>query len=59
MIVPIRTVFGTMAVLVGSIVAVAELRHFTGIFIGTWYIFASIFADFFCQRWMINGLELV
>ena len=34
-IVPIRTVFGTMAVLVGSVMAVVELRNFNGVLIGT------------------------
>ena len=33
--VPIRTVFGTRAVLVGSVMAVVELRNFTGVVIGT------------------------
>ena len=46
-IVPIRTVLGTMAVLVGSVVALAVVRNFAGVVIGTWYIFASIFTDFF------------
>ncbi len=36
MIVPIRTVFGTMAVLVGSVAAVIELWNFAGVFIGIW-----------------------
>ena len=48
-IVPIRTVFGTMAVLVGSIVAVAVVRNFAGVVIGTGCVWLR----------MINGLELV
>lgn len=51
----IRTVFGTMAVLVGSIVAVAVVRNFAGVVIGT----GKCLADFFGRLWMINGLELV
>ena len=39
----IRTVFGTMAVLVGSIVAVAVVRNFMGVVIGTWYILADLY----------------
>ena len=42
-IVPIRTGLGTVAVLVGSVVAVAELRNFTGVFIGTWHILADLY----------------
>jgi len=38
-IVPIRTVFGTGAVLVGLVVAVAFLRNFTGVVLGTGCIF--------------------
>ena len=51
----IRTVFGTMAVLVGSMVAVAVVRNFTGVLIGTGCVWLT-----FCGRLrMINGLELV
>ena len=39
----IRTGLGTMAVLVGSVVVVAELRNFTGAFIGTWHILADLY----------------
>lgn len=42
-IVPIRTGLGTMAVLVGSVVVVAELRNFTGAFLGTWHILADLY----------------
>lgn len=42
-IVPIRTVFGTVAVLVGSVVAVAVVRNFTGVLIGTWHILADLY----------------
>ena len=42
-IVPIRTVFGTVAVLVGSVVAVAVVRNFTGVLIGTWYILTDLY----------------
>lgn len=45
MIVPIRTVFGTDAVLLGSVVAVVELRNFTGVVLGAGYIFYDVFAD--------------
>ena len=38
-LVPIRTVFGTGAVLLGLVVAVAFLRNFTGVVLGTGYIF--------------------
>ena len=41
MIVPIRTVFGTMAVLVGSMVAVAVVRNFAGVVIGTGCVLAD------------------
>ena len=34
---------GTMAVLVGSMVAVAELWNFTGEFLGTWHILADLY----------------
>ena len=44
-IVPIRTVFGTMAVLVGSVMAVVELRNFTGVVLGTGCVFSDVFAD--------------
>ena len=44
-IVPIRTVFGTDAVLVGSAVVVAFLRNFTSVVLGIGYIFSDIFAD--------------
>ena len=39
----IRTGLGTVAVLVGFVVAVAELRNFTGAFIGTWHIWADLY----------------
>lgn len=42
-IVPIRTVLGTMAVLVGSIVAVAELRNFAGVVIGTGCVWLTFY----------------
>lgn len=42
-IVPIRTGLGTVAVLVGSVVVVAELRNFTGAFLGTWHIWADLY----------------
>ena len=38
----ISTVFGTMAVLVGSIVVVAELWNYLGVVLGTWYILADL-----------------
>ena len=38
-IVPIRTVFGTGAVLLGSVVAGAFLRNFAGVVLGTGCIF--------------------
>ena len=41
-IVPSRTVFGTMAVLVGSIVAVAVVRNFAGVVIGTGSVLADL-----------------
>lgn len=45
-IVPIRTVLGTGAVLLGSVVAVASVRNFTVLVLGTWYIFYDVLADF-------------
>lgn len=51
-IVPIRTVFGTMAVLVGSVVAVAELRNFTGVLIGTWYILGDFLWSASNDKWI-------
>ena len=44
-IVPIRTVLGTGAVLLGLVVAVAFLRNFAGVVLGTGCIFSDIFAD--------------
>ena len=41
----ISTVFGTGAVLLGSVVAVAFLRNFTGVFLGTGCVFSDVFAD--------------
>lgn len=38
-IVPIRTVWGIMVVLLGSVVVVASVRNFTGVVLGTGYIF--------------------
>ena len=38
-IVPIRTVFGTGAVLLGLVVAVVSVRNFTGVVLGTGCIF--------------------
>jgi len=38
-LVPIRTVFGTGAVLLGLVVAVAFFRNFTGVVLGTGCIF--------------------
>ena len=55
MIVPIRTVFGTMAVLVGSVVAVAVVRNFAGVVIGTGCVWLTVRG----RLRMINGLELV
>lgn len=55
MIVPIRTVFGTGAVLLRSVVAVASVRNFTGVLIGT----GCVLADLFGRLLMINGLKLV
>ena len=42
-IVPIRTVFGTMALLVGSVVAVVDFRNYLGVVIGTWHIWADLY----------------
>ena len=39
----ISTVLGTGSVLLGSVVAVAFLRNFTGVVLGTGYIFYDIF----------------
>jgi len=47
MIVPIRTVLGTMVVLLGSLFGGASVRNFTGVVLGTCYIFYDIFADLF------------
>ena len=55
MLVPIRTVFGTMVVLAGSIVAVAVVRNFMGVVIGTGCVWLTVRG----RLWMINGLELV
>ena len=38
-LVPIRTVFGTGAVLLGFVVAVVSVRNFTGVVLGTGCIF--------------------
>ena len=45
-IVPIRTVFGTGAVLLGLVVAVVAVRNFTGVVLGTGYFFNEILAAF-------------
>ena len=42
-IVLIRTVFGTMAVLVGSVVVAVILRNYLGVVIGTWHILADLY----------------
>lgn len=44
-IVPIRTVFGTVAVLVGYVVAVTSVRNFTGLVLGTDVFLNDIFVD--------------
>ena len=44
-IVPIRTVFGTGAVLLGLVVAVASVRNFTGVVLGTGCVFSDVFTD--------------
>ena len=44
-IVPIRTVFGTGAVLLGFVVAVVSVRNFTGVVLGTGCVFSDVFAD--------------
>lgn len=43
MIVPIRTVLGTMAVFRGFMAGVVDLRNFTGVDIGTGYILNDTF----------------
>ena len=45
-LVRISTVLGTGAVLLGSVVAVASVRNFTVLVLGTWYIFYDVLADF-------------
>ena len=42
-IVPIRTGLGTMAVLVGSVVSLANFRNYLGVVIGTWHILADLY----------------
>ena len=54
-LVPIRTVFGTMAVLVGSIVAVAVVRNFAGVVIGT----GCVWLTFYGWLRMINRLKII
>ena len=44
-LVPIRTVFGTGVVLLGLVVAVASVRNFTGVVLGTGCVFSDVFAD--------------
>ena len=39
----IRTGFGTMAVLVGSVVSLVNFRNYLGVVIGTWYILADLY----------------
>lgn len=56
LIVPIRTVFGTMAVLVGSIVAVAELRNFAGVVIGTGCVLADLLWLASDDKWIGVGV---
>lgn len=39
----IRTGLGTMAVLVGSVVSLANFRNYLGVVIGTWHILADLY----------------
>ena len=39
----IRTGFGTMAVLVGSVVVAVILRNYLGVVIVTWHIWAAVY----------------
>ena len=51
----IRTVFGTMAVLVGSIVAVAVVRNFMGVVIGTGCVLADRSWSTLDDKWIGVG----
>ena len=39
----IRTGLGTVAVLVGSVVAVVDFRNYLGVVIGTWHIWTDLY----------------